>query len=76
MAGAYTSSPSPQLAQWSMGHDLLFLGLLRGQNVSYWYLQGRDPDPQGYWGVIWGSETVQFLLHVFETLIVAAHGRG
>ena len=59
-----------------MGHDLWFLGLLRGQNVSYWYLQGRDPDPQGYWGVIWGSETVQFLLRVLGTLVVAAHGRG
>lgn len=32
--------------------------------------------PRDIGGVIWGSETVQFLLRVFGTLVVAAHGRG
>lgn len=48
VAGALRSGPSPNLAQWSRDHDLWFLGLLRGQNVSSWYLQGRGPGPQGY----------------------------
>lgn len=69
------AAPSPNLIQWSKGHDLWFLGLSRGHSVSYWHLKASS-GPEGSLGSCrghMGSEATQFP-HVSEGYIGAAQG--